>query len=88
MAGRDFLLVRRYDRRESGDAIVRLHQEDFSQAFGVPTARKYQAEGGPSLAGCFALVRRATAVPARELIKLLDDVALNFLVGNHDAHAP
>jgi hypothetical protein len=32
------------------------------------------------------LVRRATAVPTREVIKLLDDVALNFLVGNHDAH--
>jgi serine/threonine-protein kinase HipA len=52
----------------------------------VPAARKYQAEGGPSLADCFALVRRATPVPAREVIKLLDDVALNFLVGNNDAH--
>ena len=87
VAGHEFLLVKRYDRRESDDGIVRLHQEDFCQALGVPTARKYQAEGGPSLADCFALVRRATAVPAREVIKLLDDVALNFLVGNHDAHA-
>jgi serine/threonine-protein kinase HipA len=86
VAGQEFLLVKRYDRRESDDGIVRLHQEDFCQALGVPTARKYQAEGGPSLADCFALVRRATAVPAREVIKLLDDVALNFLLGNHDAH--
>ena len=84
VAGREFLLVRRYDRREAGDGIVRLHQEDFCQALGVPTARKYQSEGGPSLADCFALVRRAIAVPAREVIKLLDDVGLNFLVGNHD----
>ncbi|MHB1570603.1 MAG: HipA domain-containing protein, partial [Solirubrobacteraceae bacterium] len=86
VAGHEFLLVKRYDRRESGDGIARLHQEDFCQALGVPTARKYQAEGGPSLADCFALVRRASAVPARDVIKLLDDVALNFLVGNHDAH--
>jgi len=86
VAGHEFLLVRRYDRRQSGDRIVRLHQEDFCQVLGVPTALKYQAEGGPSLADCFVLVRRATAVPAREVIKLLDDVALNFLVGNHDAH--
>jgi serine/threonine-protein kinase HipA len=86
VAGQHFLLVKRYDRRELGDGIVRLHQEDFCQALGVPSARKYQAEGGPSLADCFALVRRTTAVPAREVIKLLDDVALNFLVGNHDAH--
>lgn len=86
VAGREFLLVKRYDRHEFVDGIVRLHQEDFCQALGVPTARKYQAEGGPSLPDCFALVRRATAVPAREVIKLLDDVALNFLVGNNDAH--
>ncbi len=86
VAGREFLLVRRYDRRQSNDAIVRLHQEDFCQALGVPAARKYQSEGGPSLADCFALIRRATAVPAQEVIKLLDYVALNFLVGNHDAH--
>jgi serine/threonine-protein kinase HipA len=86
VAGHEFLLVKRYDRREIDDGIVRLHQEDFCQALGVPTARKYQAEGGPSLADCFALVRRATTVPAQEVIKLLDAVALNFLLGNHDAH--
>jgi serine/threonine-protein kinase HipA len=86
VAGHEFLLVERYDRRVLDDGIVRLHQEDFCQALAVPTEHKYQAEGGPSLADCFALVRRATTVPAREVIKLLDDVALNFLVGNHDAH--
>jgi serine/threonine-protein kinase HipA len=86
VAGHEFLLVKRDDRHETNDGIVRLHQEDFCQALAVPTARKYQAEGGPSLADCFALVRRATAVPATEVIKLLDDVALNFLVGNNDAH--
>jgi serine/threonine-protein kinase HipA len=86
VADREFLLVERYDRRRSSDTTVRLHQEDFCQALGIPTARKYQAEGGPSLADCFALIRRATAVPAREILKLLDYVALNFLVGNHDAH--
>jgi serine/threonine-protein kinase HipA len=83
---REFLLVERYDRRRQGDAVRRLHQEDFCQALGVATGRKYQSEGGPSLADCFALLRRATAVPAPEILKLLDDIALSFLVGNHDAH--
>lgn len=85
---REFLLVERYDRRSGNDAgaATRLHQEDFCQALGVPAQRKYQAEGGPSLADCFSLLRAATAVPAREIVKLLDDVALSFLVGNHDAH--
>lgn len=82
---REFLLVRRYDR--AGEApTTRLHQEDFCQALGIPTTQKYQAEGGPSLAQCFALVRNATDVPALEIRKLLDAVALSFIVGNHDAH--
>lgn len=82
----EFLLVERYDRRHTSDGIQRLHQEDFCQALGIPTERKYQVEGGASLVDCFELVRRAAAVPASEIIKLLDYVALNFLVGNHDAH--
>ncbi len=83
---REFLLIERYDRRREDGAIRRLHQEDLCQALGVPTDRKYQSEGGPSLADCFALLRQATAVPAPEVLKLLDHIALSFLVGNHDAH--
>lgn len=82
-----YLLVERYDRVLQPDgAHARLHQEDFCQALGIPSERKYEVEGGPSLADCFALVRRATAVPAKHTLVLLDAVALNFLVGNHDAH--
>ncbi|HTD57749.1 MAG TPA: type II toxin-antitoxin system HipA family toxin [Solirubrobacteraceae bacterium] len=84
--GRDFLLVERYDRVHDEHGVRRLHQEDFCQALGVSARAKYQNEGGPGLADCFALLRRATAVPAREALKLLDQVALSFLVGNHDAH--
>ncbi|HEX7290481.1 MAG TPA: type II toxin-antitoxin system HipA family toxin [Conexibacter sp.] len=82
-----YLLVERYDRSPRPDgSFERLHQEDFCQALGIPSERKYEVEGGPSLADCFALVRRATTVPAAHTLVLLDAVALNFLVGNHDAH--
>lgn len=82
-----FLLVGRYDRVRTADGgLVRLHQEDFCQALGVPPELKYQNEGGPSLADCFGLVRRAGSRPAVDLIRLLDHVIFNFLVGNHDAH--
>jgi serine/threonine-protein kinase HipA len=85
-AGGRCLLVERYDRERERSQVRRLHQEDFCQALAVPPARKYQAHGGPSLDDCFELVRRATNVPGRHLPLLLDAVALNFLVGNHDAH--
>ncbi len=83
---RECLLVARYDRAMSDGPTRRLHQEDFCQALGIPSDRKYEAEGGPGLADCFALLRRAVAVPAREAPRLLDYLALSFLVGNHDAH--
>jgi serine/threonine-protein kinase HipA len=83
---REFLLVARYDRTGAVPAVRRLHQEDFCQALGVPPDRKYQSEGGPGLQDSFALLGRAADVPAREAVRLLDQVALDFLVGNHDAH--
>lgn len=83
---RECLLVARYDRRVTVDGIERLHQEDFCQALGIPTDRKYEAEGGPGLPDCFGLIRAAVAVPARDAPRLLDYIGLSFLVGNHDAH--
>lgn len=86
-AGREFLLVERYDREHTDRGTRRLHQEDFCQALAVPTGRKYESEGGPGLLDAFTLLRRAVAVPARDAPRLLEYVALSFLVGNHDAHA-
>jgi serine/threonine-protein kinase HipA len=91
IGGSEFLLIRRYDREAGAEGVLRLHQEDACQALGVAAERKYEAEGGPSLANCFALLRSATrsgrhAVVAREAPKLLDAWTLSFLVGNHDAH--
>ncbi len=84
----DYLLVERYDREvdEAGN-VQRLHQEDFCQALGVPPELKYQSEGGPGLKSSFGLLRMAATVPATELVRLLDAVIFNALVGNHDAHA-
>jgi serine/threonine-protein kinase HipA len=88
VAGDAYLLVTRYDRAHAPDGTLeRVHQEDFCQALGVPPETKYQSEGGPTLAACFALVREATTRPAGELLRLLDAVIFNALVGNNDAHA-
>jgi len=84
--GVEFLLVERYDREVQAQVIRRLHQEDFCQALGVPPERKYEAEGGPSLAACADLIRAASASPARDLLALVDTASFNLLSGNHDAH--
>jgi serine/threonine-protein kinase HipA len=89
--GRSFLLVERYDRvlsREGKGTLLlqRLHQEDFCQALGVVPEMKYQNEGGPGLAQCFALLRSVTRPSAPQVLRLLDGVIFNALIGNHDAH--
>jgi serine/threonine-protein kinase HipA len=86
--GRRFLLVERYDRVvDAQGQLVRLHQEDFCQAPGVVPELKYQNEGGPDLPQCFELVRRLTRPSAPQVLRLLDAVVFNALIGNHDAHA-
>ncbi len=85
---RPFLLVERYDRVvDAQGRRQRLHQEDFCQALGVVPEMKYQNEGGPDLAQCFDLVRRATRPSAPQVLRLFDYVIFNALIGNHDAHA-
>jgi serine/threonine-protein kinase HipA len=85
--GKPYLLVTRYDRRIDAGDTWRLHQEDFAQALGVPSNRKYAAEGGPTFRDAFALVRSATTRPAREVLKLADAAIFNLIIGNADAHA-
>jgi serine/threonine-protein kinase HipA len=92
VAGRQYLLVQRYDRQHAANgqaqqSPLRQHQEDFCQALGVAPETKYQNEGGPSLAQAFELLRRATRPSAPQILKLLDFVVFNALIGNHDAHA-
>ncbi|MDV6346289.1 HipA domain-containing protein [Nitrosomonas sp. Is35] len=78
----------RYDRQtDTQSRVARLHQEDFCQALGVVPEMKYQNEGGPDLAACFSLLRHATRPSAPQVLRLLDYVVFNALIGNHDAHA-
>lgn len=87
VAGRRFLLIERYDRaHDANGRVVRLHQEDFCQALGIPPEHKYAAEGGPTFKTGFELVRRVAARPAVEVLKLLDAAIFNLIVGNADAH--
>jgi len=84
----EYLRSERYDRSiDENGSIHRLHQEDFCQALGVPSAIKYQAEGGPGLEQCFALLRVASRDIVNDVRELLRAVFFNLLIGNNDAHA-
>lgn len=81
-----YLLTERYDRELTSDGrIRRVHQEDFCQALGIVTARKYQAEGGPGFRECFDLLMNCER-PAIDRTTLARILILNYLLGNADAH--
>lgn len=80
-----FLLIERYDRRINNNQIARIHQEDFCQALGVPSIKKYQNEGGPGFKECFELLKN-TSQPAIDRNLLALAIVFNYLIGNMDAH--
>lgn len=81
-------LVQRYDRVKGSDgALTRIHQIDFCQALNLPSSKKYEKEGGPSLAACFDVIATYCAQPAKDRLQLISWAIFNYLVGNADAHA-
>lgn len=96
--GRDgeiLFATRRYDRRIPVPAEkicglprpMRLHQEDLAQALGIPSSAKYERSPEQNyLARIFALLRRVSANPLEDQLKLWDRIVFTVLVGNTDAH--
>ena len=86
VGGRPLLVVERFDRAVGADgSVVRLHQEDLAQATGTPPEKKYEEDGGPSLAKVADVLQFVAAPDVRAA--LLRMVTLNVVVGNGDAHA-
>ncbi len=87
-AGTKVLVVERFDRRWATDGswLIRLPQEDMCQALGVPSALKYESDGGPGieqimellLGSVFSLEDRAT---------FMTQVFLFWVLGAIDGHA-
>ena len=85
--GGNALAVARYDRCAHDDgSIQRLHQEDFAQANGAPSSKKYEigTDAGLSLQ---QLLSFKDDLPESDISKLIDQVIFNILVANTDAHA-
>jgi serine/threonine-protein kinase HipA len=72
-------LVVRYDRPTSG---VKLRQEDFCQLQLLPPAQKYDG----TAIDCAAVIRRHSAEPGADLVRLFETFVFAFWVGNGDLH--
>lgn len=85
--------IRRFDRPRTESSVRRLHQEDFCLALGRMPGQKYEMERPQErlLSPCFNLLDKLgddglVVSPALERGRLLNQVILNVLLHNPDAH--
>ena len=84
---RRVLVVERFDRRWRNDQhILRLPQEDFCQALGVPSHLKYQSDGGPGMRDILGLLQGADE-PQPDQTAFFTSQILFWLIGATDGHA-
>lgn len=82
------LAVTRFDRRYSSDKqwIMRLPQEDFCQALNVPSARKYESQGGPGISQIMDYLRGSDHA-ARDRYHFMKAQVVFWLLAATDGHA-
>jgi serine/threonine-protein kinase HipA len=77
----EYFLIRRFDRLERNNQIMRLHHEDFAQALAVAADKKYDI----TFKDCLKVIGQ-TKNPALEKMKFMALAIFNCLIGNDDAH--
>lgn len=87
------LCIERYDRLLPTDDVIdglvvprRLHQEDFSQVFGVLPGSKYAELEPDTITALVGFLRKRSAYPARDIESLARITLFNYLIGNCDNH--
>jgi serine/threonine-protein kinase HipA len=85
--GHRVLVVERFDRQWTRDGrLLRLPQEDFCQALGVPPSRKYQSDGGPGIRDISAALQGSDA-PDEDRRVFFKALLAFWLLGATDGHA-
>ncbi|MDO6408792.1 type II toxin-antitoxin system HipA family toxin [Pantoea phytobeneficialis] len=82
------LAVERFDRRWNAHKtqLLRLPQEDMCQTFGLPSALKYESDGGPGIADIMAfLMGSSQALEDRDAFMKFQ--VFQWLIGATDGHA-
>lgn len=82
------IAIERFDRRWGKDNswLIRLPQEDMCQAFGKPSAIKYESDGGPGIAEIMdLLLGSSNALADREAFMRFQ--VFQWIIGATDGHA-
>lgn len=69
--------------------VTALHQEDFTQALGIPSSLKYEEHNGPT-SNAYAEMLRKHGLPGQaesNIRAFTDGILASYLVGATDSHA-
>ena len=80
-------LVRRYDRVMKDGHVLRIGQSDLCQLLKKPSNVKYETDGGPDFASCYAHVKASSKNPIVDCENLVKWIFFNLYTGNNDSHA-
>lgn len=80
-------LVERFDRLIKGDIVTRIHEQDFCQAQGLTSRKKYEDEGGPNIKDNYNLIKNNSSLPVKDLSQFINWIWFNLFIGNHDCHS-
>ncbi|MBE1281737.1 MAG: type II toxin-antitoxin system HipA family toxin [Rhodobacteraceae bacterium] len=81
------LVIERFDRRTSHGRLLRLPQEDFCQALGVPSWQKYEQEdSGPGMKDCLELLLGSTS-SVEDRVTFFASQLFFWMIGATDGHA-
>lgn len=85
--------TKRYDRVVVDEKKVedlcsplRLHQEDFSQALGIPASKKYERKNESYMERMFRVLNNYSANPIEDRMKLWNMLLFHYFIGNTDSH--
>ena len=81
------IIVTRFDRRQTGSGVERLHQEDMCQALGLPPELRREAAGGPGPGQIADLIWGNSRQPDLDVEQFFMTLAYNWVVVGTDAHA-
>jgi serine/threonine-protein kinase HipA len=84
---RPYLEITRYDRYVYNGTVKRIHQEDFCQALGIVSGKKYQTGSGAKLKDCYRIINEFSENRLMDIICFTEWIIFNYLIGNTDAHA-
>ena len=80
-------IVERFDRVKKAKKVSRIHQQDFCQAQGVTSLKKYEVDGGPSFKANYHLLKNHSLNPIPDLNQLIKWLFFNLMIGNNDSHS-